>query len=396
MVSIDKIISEVDSNRSFIIEAQKHLHRIPELCHQEHLTTAYINEVLIKNGIEILDLGLPTGTVGIIRGAFDGPTVALRADIDGLPVTEDDSHEVISGHIGTMHACGHDWHTASLIGAALALNTHRAEICGNIILIFQPAEESVTGALQVIDTGLFEKYNIDCVFGQHVRPDINSGKIGLRIGTIMSAKDSFDIVVKGKGGHGAAPENAIDPIVAASALVMAVQSIVSRNISPRENAVVSICTFNADGSTNIIPDTVHLMGSIRSCSEEARKTALHRLESITDSVLHGYGCDYSFKYIENIPITANDSSLYPLALESAAHVFDKDNIFSQNVDMVSEDFSFYASHAPTFFYFLGSGIHGTNNAPLHNPNFLAAPETAILGAKLLVSSAISYIINSIK
>ena len=374
-----------------IVELYTDLHMYPEISLEEHRTTRVIRDQLIKRGIEILEVGLDTGVIGIIRGKYDGPTIALRADIDALPVNECEDHMIKSKNGGVMHACGHDVHTSALMGAIMLLSAQRDSLKGNVVFIFQPAEENIQGAKKVINSGLFTALCIDAIFGLHVRPELQIGYVGLKIGTVMAAKDSFEIVIHGIGGHGSAPQDTADPILAGAAIVLDLQSIVSRNIDPREAAVLSICSVHADGCDNIIPETLKLLGSMRSCSIKARSMMKTRLAEISEGVSASYGCKAEVQFNSGVPVTMNHESLYDIAAKSAVNALGEGCIQEINVDMGSEDFSMYSELIPAFYYFLGVRSAQAEFHPLHSALFQADENAPIMGAELLATSALQAI-----
>ena len=233
------------------IETFRHLHQYPEMSFKEYETTAYIKEKLTGWGIEILDIGLETGVVGYLKGGKEGPCIALRADIDGLPVKEESSYAFPSKNEGKMHACGHDTHMASLLGAAHILADMREQIQGSVKFLFQPAEEINLGAKKMMSLHCLESPKVSAVFGMHNSPEIPIGTVAVKKGPLMAAVDRIIFTIKGKGGHGGIPQRNVDPIVAAAAVIQAAQTIVSRNVSPLDSAVVSICNVKAgEGTTN--------------------------------------------------------------------------------------------------------------------------------------------------
>ena len=375
--------------RENIIETVHKIHCSPELSYREFATTKLITEILEKNGIELPEFQPETGVIGLLRGKNPGPTVALRADIDALPIEEIPEHEIRSGNPGVMHACGHDFHTASLLGAAMALSGMRDEISGNILFVFQPAEEKGTGAEKIISTGIFEKYPPDAFYSIHVKPDIPKGKIGIRKGPIMAAMCTFRIRIIGKGGHGATPHLATDPIIAAVHTVDALQCIRSRWTDPAEPFTLSICTIHGGSACNIIPDEIYFEGTFR-CTLESRKESVKKqIIEICESVAKAHGCAAECVFISEAPPLINDEKLADIAYEAASGLFGAENLLVQNFWMASEDFSFYREFAPIFMYHVGVGKEDGSSPGLHNPGFFAPDETAPLCAELFAGTAIS-------
>jgi amidohydrolase len=367
------------------------LHRHPELSMQEYRTTTIVRNQLASLGIEIMDLGLETGVVGILQGAKKGPIIALRADLDALPVTECSNDNDASSEEGKMHACGHDVHTTSLLGAAMLLGEQREDMSGSIVFVFQPAEETAQGAKKMIEAGLFERIAIDAMFGLHVRPEIEVGRVGIKAGALMSAKDSFSVTVSGKGGHGSAPQNTVDPLVAGAALLTDIQSIISRNIDPREAAVISVCSIHAGTADNIIPDKLIMQGSMRTFSRKMRDFLIKRLEEVAYGVAMTYGCTAEVKIFQSTstPVLINDPAMTAIAMRSAIQALGKECLSEQEKEMGSEDFAEFGNHVPIFFYFIGSGTPGRDYYPWHSPNFHADERTPMIGAALLACTALN-------
>ena len=365
---------------------KSYLHMHLEVSTQEYSTTGYIRNLLINIGVEILELGLETGVVGLLRGAYPGPAVALRADIDALPLTECSGDEDSSLETGKMHACGHDVHMAGLLGAAMLLKRFQDRMHGSVVFVFQPAEETIEGANLVIESGLFEQMKIHAMFGLHVRPDIPIGHVGVRAGALMSAKDSFSICIKGTGGHASMPQDTVDPIVAGAAVVSALQSIVSRNVVPQEAAVLSVCSIHAGSADNIIPDALTMLGSMRSCSEHVREKAMARIAEIAGGVAGAYGCRAQTEFLSHVPMLVNDPALAEIARHSAIAAFGEGNVVEPAIEMISEDFAEYARLTPIFFYYLGVGTQGREYRALHNPAFHADEQSPVAGAVLLAQS----------
>ncbi|HWI66737.1 MAG TPA: amidohydrolase, partial [Symbiobacteriaceae bacterium] len=252
-----------------LVEMRRDLHRHPEVAGEEFWTTATLKRWLGEAGVAVLDLPLSTGLVAEVRGTRPGPVVALRTDIDALPVTEETGLPYASEIPGKMHACGHDLHMATILGATLILKRLEGELAGTVRVLFQHAEETASGAVDLIRVGALD--GVSAVFGLHNKPDVPAGHVGIKAGPLMAAVDSIGIDVEGKGGHGAIPDQTVDPVVAASAIVMALQTAVSRNISPLEPAVVSICTFQAgSGAHNVIPPSARLLGTVRTFNPAVR------------------------------------------------------------------------------------------------------------------------------
>ena len=374
--------------RESIIETAHAVHRNPELSHKEFKTTELLKNELIKIGIEIPDEQPETGVVGLLRGSLPGPTLAMRADIDALPIIENSEHEICSGSCGVMHACGHDFHTASLLGAVMALAKRKNSLPGNVLFVFQPGEEHGTGAKEVVASGIFEKYPPKAFFSLHVKPDIPAGKIGIRKGSIMAALCCFSIDIHGKGGHGATPHLAVDPIVAATGTVDALQCVRSRWMNPAEPFTLSVCSIHGGTAYNVIPDDVHIEGTFRYALPSYRESVKEQIVKISKSVAAAHGCTAECRFFHESPPLVNDGNLAKIATEAAAELFGEESIIEQNFWMASEDFSLYREIAPIFMYHIGVGEEDGSSAGLHTPNLFVPDETAPFCAELLTGTVL--------
>ena len=374
--------------RESIIETAHAVHRNPELSHKEFKTTELLKNELIKIGIEIPDEQPETGVVGLLRGSLPGPTLAMRADIDALPIVENSEHKICSGNSGVMHACGHDFHTASLLGAVMALAKHKESLPGNVLFVFQPGEEHGTGAKEVVASGIFEKYPPKAFFSLHVKPDIPAGKIGIRKGPIMAALCCFSIDIHGKGGHGATPHLAVDPIVAATGTVDALQCIRSRWMNPAEPFTLSVCSIHGGTAYNVIPDDVHIEGTFRYALPSYRESVKEQIAKISKSVAAAHGCTAECRFFHESPPLVNDGDLAKIATEAAAELFGEESVIEQNFWMASEDFSLYREIAPIFMYHIGVGEEDGSSAGLHTPNLFVPDETAPFCAELLTGTVL--------
>jgi hippurate hydrolase len=287
-----------------------------------------------------------------------------------------------------MHGCGHDLHTASLLGAAMILSELRDEI-PDVAFIFQPAEEITSGAELMIEHGLFDRIKPDMLFGIHNVPEIPVGKVGLKLGALMSAKDNFEIRISGVGGHGGLPHKTVDPIVCAAAVINSVQSIVSRNTDPREAAVVSVCSIHAGTPENLITDEVLMTGSIRTLSDGVMEMAKDRLRRIVVSTAEAYGCGAELKFNGGPPALVNGEDAYSAALDAAEKVLGEGSVIDPVPSMGSEDFAVLMKHVPGFFYFLGSGSRTGDNYPWHSGKFRPNEGYLMIAAELYVQSVLS-------
>lgn len=343
-----------------LTDIRRHIHRYPELSGEEIQTTAYIRQLLEAADIEILSF--PDLKTGVIAEIGTGESViALRADIDALPVQEETGLSFASEIKGKMHACGHDFHTASLLGAAYLLKEQEHQLQGRVRLIFQPAEEKAKGAQQVIASGVLE--DVQAIFGLHNKPDLPVGTVGIRNGALMAAADGFIVEVAGVGTHAAVPEAGIDPIVVSAHIVTALQSIVSRNISSQQGVVISVTQLNSGHVWNVIPDRAVLQGTIRTFDEQVREQVLARFEQIVEGVANAFGTSAHVKWLAGPPPVLNDEQW-----TGAAHIAAEQSdlqVVEPAVSPASEDFSFYQKEVPGVFIFVGT----SGPQEWHHPSF---------------------------
>lgn len=348
-------------------EWRRHLHQNPELLYDVHETAAFVAAKLAEFGVDEIVTGIgKTGVVGIIRGNRPGErTIGLRADMDALPVEETTGKPWSSRIAGKMHACGHDGHTAMLLGAAKYL-TETRNFAGNVALIFQPAEEGGAGALAMIEDGLTDRFGIDEVYGMHNMPGIPAGHFATRSGGIMAAPDKLAIRITGRGGHAAQPHGTIDPVLVGAQLVTALQTIASRNTDPLRAVVVSITRFNAGSTHNVIPDEAFLTGTVRTLDENIRDTTEARIRQIAAGICAAHGAQVEVQYERTCPVTVNHEANATLAINVAADIVGPDCV-NGNVDpsMAGEDFSYMLNARPGAFVFIGNGP----SAGLHNPSY---------------------------
>ena len=350
-----------------VSEWRRHLHENPEILYEVENTAAFVAAKLKEFGVDEIVTGIGrTGVVGIIRGSGSGSrTIALRADMDALPLTELTGKPWASKIPGRMHACGHDGHTSMLLGAAKYLAETR-NFDGNVAVIFQPAEEGGAGALAMIEDGLMERFNVEEVYGMHNMPGIPVGQFAIRKGGIMAAPDRFTITIKGRGGHAAQPHKTIDPIFIGSQLVGSLQAVAARNADPVRSVVVSVTRFDAGTTHNIIPDSAMLMGTVRTLSEEMRDLAEARIHQIVQGLASAHGAEATIDYERNCPVTFNHDQQAQHAAKAAIDVAGAPNV-DTDVDpsMAGEDFAYMLKRRPGAFIFIGNG----DTAGLHNPNY---------------------------
>ncbi|OMD66567.1 hydrolase [Paenibacillus odorifer] len=369
-----------------LIGIRRHLHRHPELSNEEYGTTEYIISLLERAGVRIVEYGLSTGVIAEIGGKKPGSVIGLRADIDALPIQEESGVSFASLYPGKMHACGHDFHTAALIGAAYQLKQREQQLQGTVRLLFQPAEEKAQGAQRIIASGALE--DVRAVIGLHNKPDLPVGTIGIKGGPLMAAADGFVIEVQGGSSHAAVPEAGIDPIVAASHIVTAFQSIVSRNVSPLQSAVVSVTQIHSGNSWNIIPEKAVLEGTIRTFDETVRSKVLERFQEVAVGVAAALGAEATVRWIEGPPPVINDPSLAALGVESVEALGYR--AIQPELSLAGEDFAFYQRVVPGLFVFVGTEGSQEWHHPAFNLDERALPVAARFLADVAVRSLVQY------
>lgn len=354
-----------------VVGYRQHIHANPELSYQEFETSKFVKDKLSDWGIEFTDCA-NTGVVGLIKGNLPSDKViALRADMDALPILEANDKPYASKNPGVMHACGHDVHTSSLLGSAYILNQLKAEFGGTIKLIFQPAEELLPGGASImIKEGVLENPKPNYIVGQHVMPLIESGKVGFRSGIYMASTDELYVTVTGKGGHGAQPHQNIDPVLIASHIIIALQQIVSRNADPRLPSVLSFGKVTANGATNIIPNEVKIEGTFRTLDEDWRAEAHKRMKKMAEGIAEAMGGSCDFDIHKGYPFLINEEKLTANARSFAEEFLGKENVIDLDIWMAAEDFSFYSQVTDACFYRLGTGNAAKDTQySVHTPKF---------------------------
>ena len=367
----EKIRSLAKNYAAEFIEVRHHLHSHPELSYQEFETSKFIQQKLKKFGI-FFEVKATTGVVGLIKGKNPGKRViALRADMDALPIKEENSVDYRSQNEGVMHACGHDVHTACLLGAAKILKDLNDEWEGTAKLIFQPGEEKNPGGASImIKEGVLDNPKPQAIFGLHVNPSLEIGKLSFRGGQVMASADELYFTIKGKGGHAASPQLCIDPILIASHLIVALQQIVSRNRNPFDPSVLSITAVSGGTATNVIPNEVKLMGTFRAMNEEWRKKAHELIEKTTKELIHSMGGEVDLHIDKGYPVVFNNEELNEKAKQLAAEFMGTDNVEETEMRMGSEDFGYYSQIIPGCFYRLGTGNKAKGiSSGVHTPTF---------------------------
>lgn len=350
-------------------KARRHFHENPELAHEEFETQAYVIDVLNHLGIENHKLA-GTGVVGLIKGNQPGPTVLLRADMDALPVHETADVSYKSKVDGLMHACGHDGHTAGLLGAAMILNDLKDQIKGNVKLMFQPAEETDGGALPMIQEGLLENPKVDAAFGLHLGGHVPFGKIELRYGAMYGAPDEFEIVINGVGGHAASPHQTIDPISIAVQFISNAQMILTRRLNPVKPAVISFTKIHAGDGLNVIPETCVIGGTIRTLYPDTRAEISKYLEECLQSIVEVNGATSTFEYFPSYPPLINDDQMTRFAQDTFYKGFGKEAVLEQEFPSLgAEDFAYLAEAVPSSYYNVGIWEAGKKEPVHHHPSF---------------------------
>jgi amidohydrolase len=376
-----------------MIEIRRDLHENPELGLEEHRTNGKVRSLLDEMGIEYEDGLGGTGILGLIRGTGEGKVVALRADMDGLPIQDDKDVPYASKIPGTMHACGHDVHTTVLLGAARFLAGKRDSFAGTVKLLFQPAEETVGGAKLLIAAGALENPRVDAIFGLHVDPSLEVGEVGLHYGQRNASSDDLKIIVHGKAAHAAYPALGIDAIVAAAHVITALQSIVSRSVDAREAAVVSLGTIHGGTQSNIVADEVELIGTVRCLNQPTRALVLERIRETAEAVAHALGARAEVRIEPSYDPVVNDGDMVEIVKENSRSLLGDDSavIFERSL-MGVEDFGYYLSEVPGAFYSVGVRNESRGIVhPVHNGLFDVDESAMPIGVALQVLNALAVL-----
>ncbi len=365
-----KIQNQVDEIYNDLLEVRRHLHANPELSYEEFKTSEFVCEFLKKEGIPFKHGWVKTGITAEIQGAKPGKRIALRADMDALPIVEQTGLPFASQNTGVMHACGHDVHTTCLLGAAKILKGLKNELSGTIQLIFQPGEERLPGgASLMLKEGIFKNQEPAGVLGQHVYPQLPAGQVGFKPGKYMASADELHITVKGKGGHAALPHNLIDPVLISAHMITALQQVISRNKDTLLPGILSFGYISGEGATNIIPNEVKIKGTFRAMDEDFRKQAHEKMTKIAKGVVEGMGGEVDFKIDIGYPFVHNDEALTEACMNDAREFLGEKNVKHLDMRMTAEDFAYYSQIAPGCFYRLGTAFPDRENPGLHHPEF---------------------------
>jgi hippurate hydrolase len=389
MKPIDSILADAAA----IAALRRDIHAHPELCFQEQRTSDLIARALTEWGIPV-ERGLgTTGVVGIVRNGTSGRAVGLRADIDALPMTEHNRFEHASKHAGRMHACGHDGHTAMLLGAAKHLSRQR-NFDGTVYLVFQPAEEGGGGAREMIKDGLFERFPMEAMFGAHNWPGLPVGHFALRSGPSFASSNEFKITLRGKGSHAAMPHLGLDPVPAACQMVQAFQTILTRNKRPIDTGVISVTMIHAGEATNVVPDSCVLEGTVRTFTNEVLDLIERRMKTIAEATCAAFELQCEFEFQRNYPPTINHEAETTFVRRVLAEMAGADSVHEFEPTMGAEDFSYFLQRKPGCYFLIGNGDgahraggHGMGPCMLHNPSYDFNDDLIPLGATVWVRLA---------
>ena len=375
--------------KDYLIEMRRWFHAHAEIGEKEFETSAKIKEELTKYGIEWRPCSLETGVLATVVGGKPGKTILLRADMDALPVTEETGAPYASKNVGTMHACGHDCHTASLLTAARLIHDHRDELCGTVKFAFQPAEEVGTGAPGMIQGGALE--GVDTAFGIHIWSMIPAGKVSVRGGPQLAAVDKFIINIEGKGGHASAPHECIDPIVCLGAMISNLQTVVSREANPADAAVLTIGKVSSGTLWNVIPGTAYMEGTTRFFTRQLQKAFPEKMARVVKGTAETYGCKADLKYIPIIPPTINDDATAEFVKKTAAKLFSQENVIDIGPISTGEDFGLYLEKVPGVMALVGVGNEACGAVwPQHSPKYTVDEDALLNSVMLYVQVAMDH------
>lgn len=393
MTDLKKTIREKAQNHfDYMVQTRRYLHKNPEISFREYDTTEYIVHELKKLGIKS-EQPLETGCIGVIEGKKSDRSVAIRADIDALAMDEEGDHkkEFMSERPGAAHCCGHDAHTANLLGVANILMEMQNEIEGKVLLVFQPAEEKLPGGGKVmLDSGILQSHGVQKIFGLHTYPFLEPGKIGTKAGPLMAGTNEFEIDIIGQGGHAAAPHQAVDPIVMAANIISQFQNVVSRTIDPTEPAVVTVGKITGGSAHNVIPEKVSILGTVRTFSDDVTKAIHERMEAIVKGVTESMGGSYRANFQLGYPPVLNDEESTNLLLNTARTLLGEADVREMSRPiMAGEDFAFYQQEIPGTFFYLGSGSEEADSKwSWHHPRYNVDEKCFLTGASLMAGVAL--------
>jgi amidohydrolase len=386
------VVCDIQRLTDDMVALRRDLHKHPELPFEEIRTAGIITSHLSEAGIQVKTGVGKTGVVGLIEGGVPGPTVMIRADMDALPVQEVAGREYGSVYTGRMHACGHDGHVAVLVTVARVLASHRGSLKGNVKLVFQPAEEPIAGALLMLEEGVMENPRVDNVLSFHLWSPLEVGTIGIRTGPIFSSTDILRIVVRGKGGHGGLPHQAIDPVVIAAQVVVAMQTIVSREVASGQRAVLTFGKITGGTQFNIIPDEVELGGNLRTLNDEVRSHVLARIEEMAKAIASGMRGQAVYEFVRGVPPVVNDPSVTKVVSDVAKRAVGTDRVLVVEPVSVGDDAAWFLQKAPGCYFLVGAGNKTRGIvAPHHNPSFDIDEMALPIAARILTETALHYL-----
>jgi len=387
---LNKILALAYSIESELIENRREIHKNPELAEKEFETSKFILKKLENLGLEIENQKTNTGIVALLRGK-PGKTVMLRADFDALPIEEQNDVCYRSQNPNIMHACGHDAHASILLGTAKILSQLKYSLEGNVKFIFQPGEEIGFGAAAMIKEEILENPKVDAAFALHVDPLLDRGKVGYREGAICALGGGFEIVIIGKGGHGAAPHLSVDPIIITAEIIQALQTISSSKLNPSEPFVLTIGTVNGGSKANIIPDIVTLTGTVRALNKDIIDSSFKYIESIVSHITKAHGADYKVQLRSGAFPLMNDGEMTGIIKEAGVEILGENGLINVPAYLVGEDFSLFAKLVPSSMVFLGVGFESIDNYPLHHSKFQIDEKALPIGAALLANTAYKFL-----
>lgn len=392
------LADDVDEIQPGLVADRRHLHQHPELAFQEHETAAFVRQRLESLGVTNIRAGLATtGVTGTIVGTSpgNGGHVLLRADMDALPILEESDEEYVSQTPGVMHACGHDAHTAILLGVARILAERRDTFAGTVTLCFQPAEELPPGGgIKMIEAGVLE--GVDAAFALHMAAALPTGQVAIGPGPVMAGGDLFRITFQGKGGHAASPHESADPIIAAAAAISSLQSIVSRNIDPMDRAVVSVCTFKAGEAFNVIPDTAEIGGTFRYFRHEVGEAIEQRITEVCEHAARSLGCEAKIEILRGYPPTINDDAMAALCEEALVAELGADAVLPAEPVMGGEDFSHMLRAVPGAYFIVGAYTERDGvNYGHHHPRFDIDEDSLAIGVRAMTNVALTWLAQHI-
>jgi amidohydrolase len=398
------VAAAVDRLAPRIVEIRHDLHQNPELSNRETRTAGVVAAHLRSLGLEVRTGIAHTGVVGVLRGGRPGPVVAIRADMDALPVTEDTPYpwkstvrtEYLGNQVGVSHACGHDVHTAVQMGVASVLAGMRQDVAGTVLFIFQPAEEGAPageqgGAKLMLDEGVFSDIRPEAIIGLHTFAHMPVGQVGYTPGPAMAAADRFIVRIRGRQAHGASPHLAIDPIVMASQAVLALQTIRSRNLSPFEPSVLTVGLIRGGERNNIIPEQVEMHGTVRTFDPRVQAEVERRMREILEGVTRAGGGTYELQYEKQTPVTVNNPELAARLRPTMERIMGAANVVTVPPTTGAEDFGFFANTVPGFFYRLGTVAPGTTSGDHHTPTFMADDASIPIGMRVMTGLVLDYL-----